>query len=274
MSTAGEHLDVSSIWTGAIAIEAGVMERREFLGGAAAGVVAGAATVGLRTAQAQTRPNAPGPGLAGRDHSHEGDSASHSLLPSDPALRVKAMETLLTEKGLIDPAAVDALIDQYEHKLDPKIGAAVVAKAWADPAFKKALMDDAPKALASVDVAGRNVIAVENTDKVHNVVVCTLCSCYPWSVLGLPPAWYKSEAYRSRVVREPRKVLAEFGVKLPDQVDIRVWDSTAETRYVVIPQRPKGSEAMSEAQLATLVTRDSMIGTGIPSFRHSGIPAV
>jgi nitrile hydratase subunit alpha len=268
MLTAGEHLDVSSIWTGAIAIEAGVMERREFLGGAAAGVVAGAATVGLRTAQAQTRPNAPGPGLAGRDHSHEGDSASHSLLPSDPALRVKAMETLLTEKGLIDPAAVDALIDQYEHKLGPKIGAAVVAKAWADPAFKKALMDDAPKALASIGVAGNgvaHVIAVENTDKVHNVVVCTLCSCYPWGVLGLPPAWYKSEAYRSRVVREPRKVLAEFGAKLPDEVDIRVWDSTAETRYVVIPQRPKGSEAMSETQLATLVTRDSMIGTGIPA---------
>jgi nitrile hydratase subunit alpha len=245
-------------------VEGVTMERREFLGGAAAGVVAGAATV-IGKSQAQTNSDTTKPSADSHLHSHEGGSPTHSLLPSDPALRVKAMETLLTEKGLIDPAAVDALIDQYEHKLGPKIGAAVVAKAWADPAFKKVLMDDAPKALASIDVAGRNVIAVENTDKVHNVVVCTLCSCYPWSVLGLPPAWYKSEAYRSRVVREPRKVLAEFGVKLPDQVDIRVWDSTAETCYVVIPQRPKGSEAMSEAQLATLVNRDSMIGTGIPA---------
>jgi nitrile hydratase subunit alpha len=245
------------------------MERRKFLGGAAAGVVTGAATtVGLNTSGAQTTLDTTKPNANSHAHSHEGGSLSHSLLPSDPALRVKAMETLLTEKGLIDPAAVDAVIDQFEHKLGPKIGAAAVAKAWADPAFKRALMENAAKALASIGITGagaEQVIAVENTDKVHNVVVCTLCSCYPWGVLGLPPAWYKSEAYRSRVVREPRKVLAEFGVKVPDEAEIRVWDSNSEMRYLVVPQRPKGSENMSEAQLAVLVTRDSMIGTGIPA---------
>src|SRR6202453_1166893 len=230
------------------------MERRKFLGGAAAGVVAGAATtVGIGKSQAQSSASvAAKPDVGSHLHSHEGGGRSHSLLPSDPALRVKAIETLLVEKGFVDPAAVDAIIDQFEHNLGPKIGAAVVAKAWADPAFKKALMENAPKALASIGVVGNGaeqIIAVENTDTMHNVVVCTLCSCYPWGVLGLPPAWYKSEAYRSRVVREPRKVLAEFDVKLPEEADIRVWDSTAETRYLVIPQRPKGSEAMSEAQL-------------------------
>ena len=245
------------------------MERREFLGRAAAGVVAGAAsTVTFRAGQAQTQPDATPPDVGSHDHSHEGGSLSHSLLPSDPALRVKAMETLLTEKGLIDPAAVDAIIDQYEHKLGPKIGAAVVAKAWADSAFKTALMENAAKALASLGIAGNGVaqlVALENTQKVHNVVVCTLCSCYPWGVLGLPPVWYKSEAYRSRIVREPRAVLAEFGVNPPEEAEVRVWDSTAEMRYLVVPQRPKGTEAMSEAQLAALVTRNSMIGTGIPA---------
>jgi len=245
------------------------MERRKFLGGAAAGVVAGAATtVGGGESQAQTKSDATKPDADSLYHSHEGGSLSHSLLPSDPALRVKAMETLLLEKGLIDAAAVDALIDQYENKLGPKIGAAVVAKAWVDSAFKKSLMEDAAKALTSIGITGNGaeqMIAVENTDEVHNVVVCTLCSCYPWAVLGLPPAWYKSEAYRSRVVREPRKVLAEFGVKLPEQAEVRVWDSNSEMRYLVVPQRPKGTETMSEAQLAALVTRDSMIGTGIPA---------
>ena len=191
------------------------MGRRKFLGGAAAGVVAGAATtVGGGESQAQTKSDATKPDADSPYHSHEGGSLSHSLLPSDPALRVKAMETLLLEKGLIDAAAVDAMIDQYENKLGPKIGAAVVAKAWGDSAFKKSLMEDAAKALTSIGITGNGaeqMIAVENTDEVHNVVVCTLCSCYPWAVLGLPPAWYKSEAYRSRVVREPRKVLAEFG---------------------------------------------------------------
>jgi nitrile hydratase len=245
------------------------MERRKFLGGAAAGVVAGAATtVGMGKGHAQTTSDAAKPITDSHPHSHEGDSLSHSLLPSDPALRVKAIETLLLEKGLVDAAAVDAVIDQFEHKLGPKIGAAAVAKAWADPTFKRELMEDAGKALGSIGVTGagaEQVIAVENTDKVHNIVVCTLCSCYPWGVLGLPPAWYKSEAYRSRVVREPRKVLAEFGVKLPEDADIRVWDSNSEMRYLVVPQRPKGTENMSEAQLAALVTRDSMIGTGIPA---------
>src|SRR5215831_7324795 len=243
------------------------MERREFLGGVAAGVAAGAGTA-IGKSQAQTNPDATKQNADNHLHSHEGGSPSHSLLPSDPVLRVKAMETLLVEKGLVDPAAVDALIDQFEHHLGPKIGAAVVAKAWADPAFKKALMENAPKALASIGVVGfgaEQIIAVENTDTVHNVVVCTLCSCYPWGVLGLPPAWYKSEAYRSRVVREPRKVLAEFGVNLPDEAEIRVWDSNSEMRYLVLPQRPKGTETMSEAQLVALVSRDSMIGTGIPA---------
>ena len=250
------------------------MERRKFLGGAAAGVVAGAATtVSFRTGQAQTPSDVAGPDVAkpdvdNHDHSHDGGSPSHSLLPSDPALRVKAMETLLTEKGLIDPAAVNAIIDQYEHKLGPKIGAAVVAKAWADPAFKTALMENAPKALAGLGIAGNGVgqlIALENTEKVHNVVVCTLCSCYPWGVLGLPAAWYKSEAYRSRIVREPRAVLAEFGVNLPEGTEVRVWDSTAEMRYLVVPPRPRGTEAMVKTHLAALVTRNSMIGTGIPA---------
>jgi nitrile hydratase len=246
------------------------MERRKFLGGAAAGVVAGAATtVGIGKSQAQSSASvAAKPDVGSHLHSHEGGSTSHSLLPSDPALRVKAIETLLVEKGFVDPAAVDAIIDQFEHNLGPKIGAAVVAKAWADPAFKKALMENAPKALASIGVVGNGaeqIIAVENTDTMHNVVVCTLCSCYPWGVLGLPPTWYKSEAYRSRVVREPRKVLAEFGVKLPEEAEVRVWDSNSEMRYLVLPQRPKGTETMSEAQLAALVSRDSMIGTGIPT---------
>jgi len=243
------------------------MERRQFLGGAAAGVVAGAATVVGRS-EAQTTADATKPAADSHYHSHEGGSPSHSLLPSDPALRVKAMETLLVEKGLVDPAAIDAMIDQYEHHLGPKIGAKVVAKAWADPVFKQELMQNAPNAMASIGVVGNGaeqIVIVENTDTVHNVVVCTLCSCYPWGVLGLPPAWYKSEAYRSRVVREPRKVLAEFGVKLPEKVDIRVWDSNSEMRYLVLPQRPKGSDTMNEAQLASLVSRDSMIGTGIPA---------
>lgn len=241
------------------------MERRTFLGSAAAGIVAGAAgPVATAKSEAQTVPD------MGSHHHHSHDefgSPSFSLLPSDPALRVKAMETLLLEKGLIDAAAVDALIDQFEHKIGPKIGAGVIAKAWTDPDFKQSLLADASKVIAGMGITGlqaEHVVAVENTDSVHNVVVCTLCSCYPWALLGLGPAWYKSEAYRSRVVREPRKVLAEFGIELPAEVEVRVWDSTAEVRYLVVPQRPKGTEGMSEAELAALVSRDSMIGTGIP----------
>ncbi len=190
----------------------------------------------------------------------------HNTLPSDTALRVKALESLLIEKGLVDPAALDVLIDTYENKVGPRNGAAVVARAWSDPAYKARLMEDGSAAIAELGFTGRqgeHMVAVENTPEVHNMVVCTLCSCYPWTVLGLPPVWYKASPYRARAVKEPRKVLAEFGVTLPEEVEVRVWDSTAEIRYLVLPQRPEGSEGMGEAELADLVTRDSMIGTGL-----------
>lgn len=179
-------------------------------------------------------------------------------------LRVRALETVLTQKGFIDPAALDVLIETYETKIGPRNGARVVARAWVDPEFRAWLLRDASAAIASLGYSGRqgeHMVAVENTATRHNMVVCTLCSCYPWPVLGLPPTWYKSAPYRSRVVRDPRGVLADFGVQLADDVEIRVWDSTAEIRYLVIPQRPAGSEHLSEAALAALVTRDSMIGT-------------
>ncbi len=190
----------------------------------------------------------------------------HNTLPSDTVLRVKALESLLIEKGLVDPAALDVLIDTYENKVGPRNGAAVVARAWSDPAYKARLMEDGSAAIAELGFTGRqgeHMVAVENTPEVHNMVVCTLCSCYPWTVLGLPPVWYKASPYRARVVKEPRKVLAEFGVTLPEEVEVRVWDSTAEIRYLVLPQRPEDSEGMGEAALADLVTRDSMIGTGL-----------
>lgn len=195
------------------------------------------------------------------DHVHP-----HTLLPSDPALKVKALETLLTEKGLINPETLDAIIDTYENKIGPKNGASVVAKAWSDPEFRARLLSDATAAVAELGFTGRqgeHMVAIENTPEIHNMVVCTLCSCYPWPLLGIPPGWYKSDAYRARAVREPRKVLSEFGVTLPAGQSVRVWDSTAEVRYLVIPMRPEGSEGMSEAELAELVTRDSMIGTGL-----------
>ncbi len=190
----------------------------------------------------------------------------HSTPPSDTALRVKALESLLVEKGLVDPAALDVLIDTYENKVGPRNGAAVVARAWSDPAYKARLMDDATAAIAELGFTGRqgeDMVVVENTPRVHNMVVCTLCSCYPWTVLGLPPVWYKASPYRARVVKEPRAVLAEFGVTLPEDVEMRVWDSTAEIRYLVLPRRPEGSEDLGEAELAALVTRNSMIGTGL-----------
>ncbi|SPJ24800.1 nitrile hydratase subunit alpha [Palleronia abyssalis] len=193
------------------------------------------------------------------------DDHAHSLLPSEPALRVKALETLLTRKGLIDPAALDTIIDTYAHKVGPRNGAAVVARAWTDPAFRDRLLSDGTSAVAEMGFTGRqgeHVTAVENTEDTHNMVVCTLCSCYPWSLLGIPPGWYKSDAYRARAVREPRGVLAEFGVTLPHSTKVRVWDSTAEIRYLVIPRRPNGTEGWSPEDLATLVTRDSMIGCG------------
>ena len=199
-------------------------------------------------------------------HDHEHDHA-HSHLPSDPELRVKAIETLLLSKGLIDPNTLDELIDTYENKIGPQNGAKVVAKAWVDEDYKKRLLEDATSAIRELSYQGRqgeNMVVVENTPETHNVVVCTLCSCYPWPVLGIPPTWYKSDEYRSRAVREPRKVLSEFGLNIDSKVQIKVWDSTAELRYLVLPMRPIGSENMSEVQLAKLVTRNSMIGTGLP----------
>jgi len=199
-------------------------------------------------------------------HDHEHDHA-HSHLPSDPELRVKAIETLLLSKGLIDPNTLDELIDTYENNIGPQNGAKVVAKAWVDEDYKKRLLDDATSAIRELSYQGRqgeNMVVVENTPETHNVVVCTLCSCYPWPVLGIPPTWYKSDEYRSRAVREPRKVLSEFGLNIDSKVQIKVWDSTAELRYLVLPMRPIGSENMSEAELAKLVTRNSMIGTGLP----------
>ena len=200
------------------------------------------------------------------DHHHPHDHA-HSHLPSDPELRVKAVETLLLNKGLIDSKTLDELIDTYENRIGPKNGAKVVAKAWVDPEYKKRLLSDATSAIRELSYQGRqgeNMVVVENTPETHNVIVCTLCSCYPWPVLGIPPTWYKSDEYRSRTVREPRKVLLEFGLSLDPKVQIKVWDSTAEIRYLVLPMRPKGTENMDENELAELVTRNSMIGTGLP----------
>ncbi len=200
----------------------------------------------------------------GDDHHHHDHDHDHTEPPSDPALRVRALESLLVEKGLVDPAALDLLIDTYENRVGPRNGARVVAKAWCDPEFRRWLLDDATAAIASLGFVGRqgeHMQVVENTDAVHNVVVCTLCSCYPWPVLGLPPSWYKSAPYRSRVVADPRGVLREFGTELADDVEVRVWDSTSEMRYLVLPQRPPGSDDLTEDQLADLVTRNSMIGT-------------
>ena len=200
------------------------------------------------------------------DHHHQHDHA-HSHLPSDPELRVKAVETLLLNKGLIDSKTLDELIDTYENRIGPKNGAKVVAKAWVDPEYKKRLLNDATSAIRELSYQGRqgeNMVVVQNTPEIHNVIVCTLCSCYPWPVLGIPPTWYKSDEYRSRTVREPRKVLLEFGLPLDPKVQIKVWDSTAEIRYLVLPMRPKGTENMNENELAELVTRNSMIGTGLP----------
>jgi nitrile hydratase len=204
-----------------------------------------------------TSARAPG---ADHDQTHDHD---HQDVPSDPALRVKALESLLVAKGLVDRAAVDALIDTYEHKIGPRNGARVVARAWSDPDYKRRLLTDADAALAELGyggLQGEHMVVVENTAKVHNLVVCTLCSCYPWPVLGLPPVWYKSAPYRSRAVINPRGVLGEFGLEIDETVEVRVWDSTAELRYLVLPERPAGSEEWSEERLAALVTRNAMIG--------------
>jgi nitrile hydratase subunit alpha len=228
--------------------------RRDFL--ATAATAAGAAATGsLAHAQEQ-------------DHEH-----SHQAVPSDLTLRVKSLESLLVEKGLVDPATLDALVDAFEHKLGPRNGARVIARAWVDSAYKKRLLADATTAIAEfgfTDAHGAHMVAVENTPKVHNLIVCTLCSCYPWPVLGLPPVWYKSAPYRSRSVIDPRGVLREFGQELGEDVEVRVWDSTAEVRYIVLPERPAGSEKLNEQELAALVTRDAMIGVTKVTLQQSG----
>ncbi len=229
--------------------------RRDFL--AAAGAAAAMGMNDVTDAKAQEQ-----------DHGHD-----HQVVPSDPTLRVKALESLLVEKGLVDAAALDALVDAYEHKLGPRNGARVIARAWVDPAYKKRLLADASAAIAELGYGGQqgeNMLVVENTPKVHNLVVCTLCSCYPWPVLGLPPVWYKSAPYRSRAVIDPRGVLREFGLELPQETEVRVWDSTAELRYLVLPERPAGTEQLSEEQLAALVTRDAMVGVAKITLSQAG----
>jgi len=227
-------------------VKKGPVGRRGFLKGAAAS----AAAIVSEPHVAHTH--------AHQDHDHD-----HQAVPSDLTLRVKALESLLVEKGLVDRAALDAVVDAYETKIGPRNGARVVAKAWVDPAYRKRLMADASAAIAELGYVGgqgEDMVVLENSPKVHNLVVCTLCSCYPWPILGLPPVWYKSAPYRSRAVIDPRGVLREFGLELADDVEVRVWDSTAEVRYLVLPERPAGSENMNEDALTALVTRDSMVG--------------
>ena len=230
------------------------VDRRDFLKGVAA------------TAAAMA-------GDAHMDHEHHSHTHDHEhqAVPSDLNLRVKALESLLVEKGLVDRAALDAVVDTYETKIGPRNGARVVARAWVDPAYKRRLLADATSAIAELGYGGgqgEDMVALENTPTVHNMVVCTLCSCYPWPILGLPPVWYKSAAYRSRAVIDPRGVLHEFGLEIPNETEVRVWDSTAELRYLVLPERPPGTEHLSEDELAELVTRDSMVGTGLVSGRQ------
>ena len=230
------------------------VNRRKFLKDAAAGVVA---VTTSSTVHAQ-------------DHEQDHD---HQVVPSDPALRTKALESLLVEKGIVDPKALDALVDAYENKIGPRNGARVVARAWVDAAYKKRLLAVPGAALGELGyegTQGEHMVVVENTAKVHNLVVCTLCSCYPWPVLGLPPVWYKSAPYRSRAVIDPRSVMREFGLELAEDVEVRVWDSTAEIRYLVLPERPAGTETWTEEELAALVSRDSMIGVAKVSAASGG----
>jgi nitrile hydratase subunit alpha len=201
------------------------------------------------------------------------DGHNHQIVPSDLTLRTKSLESLMVEKGLVDPAALDVMVDAYEHKIGPRNGARVIARAWVDPAYKRRLLADGSAALKEMGYGGtqgEDTLVVENTPRVHNLVVCTLCSCYPWPLLGLPPVWYKSAPYRSRAVIDPRGVLAEFGVTLADDIEVRVWDSTAELRYLVMPERPAGSEQMGEEALAALVTRDAMIGVAKTALPRKG----
>ena len=222
--------------------------RRTFLGGAAIGAAGLVAGRHLGLAEAS------------REHEHDHD---HQQVPADVALRVKALESLLVEKGMVDPATLDAVVDAYENRIGPRNGARVVARAWVDPAYKDRLLADCTAAIAALGYGGsqgEHMVVLENTPTVHNLVVCTLCSCYPWPVLGLPPTWYKSAPYRSRSVIDPRGTLREFGLDIAEDVEVRVWDSTAELRYLVLPERPPGTESLTEDQLAALVTRDSMVG--------------
>src|SRR5215467_15944266 len=208
--------------------------------------------------------------IMSKQHDHDRDNRS------DISLRVKAVESLLIEKGLLDPSAIDKLVDAYEHKIGPHNGARVVARAWTDPPYKQRLLKDGTAAIAELGftgIQGEDMVVVENTSGVHNMVVCTLCSCYPWPTLGLPPNWYKAAPYRSRAVIDPRGVLSEFGIAVPDTAEVRVWDSNAELRYFVLPMRPEGTEEMNENELAGLVTRDSMIGTGLPKTGAAGASA-
>ena len=214
----------------------------------------------------------------GHHHHHHGHAHDHDHqdVPADIALRVKALESVLVEKGMVDPAELDEIVDRYENRIGPRNGARVVARAWVDPEYRERLLADGTAAIAELDYLGRqgeHMKVVRNTDKVHNVIVCTLCSCYPWPTLGLPPSWYKSSAYRARTVIEPREVLREFGLDVPDEVEVRVWDSTAEIRYLVLPERPAGTEDLTEEELAALVTRDAMIGVARvagPGSREGG----
>jgi nitrile hydratase len=236
-------------------------DRREFLKGAAMGA---AAFIGEPNGVAEPQAQNLAP-----DHEHQ-------TVPSDVALRVKALESLLVEKGLISTADLDAVVDTYEHKIGPRNGARVVARAWTDPAYKQRLLTNGGAAILELGYGGAQgeyMVVVENSPKVHNLVVCTLCSCYPWPTLGLPPAWYKSSGYRSRAVIDPRGVLREFGLALPDEVEVRVWDSTSEVRYLVLPERPAGTDRMTEEELAALVTRDSMVGVAKVTLPQTGAQA-
>ena len=236
--------------------EEGADGRRKFLKGAA---VTAAALVGQGQVGGAQQPSA--------------DDHEHQAVPADVALRVKALESVLVEKEMVDAAELDAVVDTYENKIGPQNGARVVARAWVDPAYKERLLADATEAIAELGYGGgqgEHMVVVENKPKVHNLVVCTLCSCYPWPTLGLPPVWYKSAPYRSRAVIDPRGVLGEFGLQLADDVEIRVWDSTAEIRYLVLPEQPSGTENITEAELAQTVTRDSMIGVAIPASSQAG----
>ena len=213
------------------------------------------------------------PDLAQANSAGQAQGDAHQAIPSDLTLRVKSLESLLVEKGLVDRAAVDALIDTMEHKVGPRNGARVVARAWVDPAYRKRLLENAPAAIAELGYTsgqGEHMLVVENTPKLHNLVVCTLCSCYPWPVLGLPPVWYKSAPYRSRAVIDPRGILKEFGTHVAEDVEVRVWDSTAELRYIVLPERPPGTERLTEEELAALVTRDAMVGVARVTLPESG----